>query len=110
MRRGCSSWCARRRDDAARRSGCGPQPAGWPATGMDRSMGLATRERLERSLRLSLFGAGGEELLAPQSLTRGKDFRLDDDNLLASEAERQNVLRELERALFELLVERLARI
>ncbi|MDJ0777316.1 MAG: hypothetical protein QNJ85_05585 [Gammaproteobacteria bacterium] len=66
--------------------------------------------RLERSLVFSLRDAAGEITVADTTLVQQKDFRVDDDNLLASTADRDNALADLERALFDQLIRRLARI
>ncbi len=66
--------------------------------------------RLERSLVFSLRDATGEILVADTTLVQQKDFRIDDDNLLASTQDRDNALADLERGLFDQLIRRLARI
>ena len=69
-----------------------------------------TIERVTRSLRFSLTGSGGEPLIQAKNLTRQRDFARDEDNLLASNEERTNLLLELERSLFEQLIFQLGRI
>ncbi len=69
-----------------------------------------TIERLTRSLRFSLVGADGEPLIEAKTLTRQRDFTRDEDNLLASNEERANLLVELEKSLFEQLIFQLGRI
>lgn len=66
--------------------------------------------RLQRSLVFSLRDAAGEITVADTTLVQQKDFRVDDDNLLASTADRDNALSDLDRALFDQLIRRLARI
>lgn len=65
--------------------------------------------RLSRRLVFSLRDDGAP-LAPPRSLVQQKDIAVDDDNLLASDEERDSVLRELEQALFEQLIRQLARI
>ena len=69
-----------------------------------------TIERVTRSLRFSLTGAAGEPLIVAKTLTRQRDFARDEDNLLASNEERQNLLLELENSLFDQLIFQLGRI
>ncbi len=69
-----------------------------------------TIERVSRGLRFSLFGDDGQPLIAAKTLTRQRDFTRDDDNLLASNEERENLLVELEISLFEQLIFELSRI
>ena len=69
-----------------------------------------TIERISRSLRFSLTGSGGEALYTARTLTRQRDFARDEDNLLASNEERADLLVELERSLFEQLIFQLGRI
>lgn len=69
-----------------------------------------TIERITRSLRFSLVGSDGEALIAGKTLTRQRDFTRDEDNLLASNEERANLLLELERSLFDQLIFQIGRI
>ena len=69
-----------------------------------------TIERVSRGLRFSLLGDDGQPLIASKTLTRQRDFTRDDDNLLASNEERANLLAELEKSLFEQLIFELNRI
>ncbi len=66
--------------------------------------------RLERSLVFSLRAADGEILVADTRLVQQTDFRIDDDNLLASTEDRENALADLENGLFDQLIRRLARL
>lgn len=69
-----------------------------------------TIERVTRSLRFSLAGGDGEPLIEAKTLTRQRDFARDEDNLLASNEERANLLLELENSLFDQLIFQLGRI
>ena len=67
-------------------------------------------ERLARSLNFSLSSADGDSLVAGRTLVQQNDIVLDDDNLLASDKEKANVLEDLLQALFEQLIRQLKRI
>ena len=66
--------------------------------------------RLERSLVFSLRDPAGAVRVADTELVQQTEFRIDDDNLLASDQDRQNALDDLEQQLFEQLLRRLTRI
>ena len=66
--------------------------------------------RLERSLIFSLRDPAGAVLVEDTELVQQTEFRIDDDNLLASDQDRQNALDDLEQQLFEQLLRRLTRI
>jgi LPS-assembly lipoprotein len=70
----------------------------------------ATVNRISRSLDFNVKSAAGELLAAAQTLRQQKDIALDDDNLLASNRERENIVLELEQSLFQQLVRQLTRI
>ena len=70
----------------------------------------ATVNRISRSLDFTVKSAGGELLAAAQTLRQQKDIALDDDSLLASNRERENIVLELEQSLFQQLVRQLTRI
>lgn len=69
-----------------------------------------TVERIARSLDYGLKSADGEILAPTKTLLQQNDIVLDDDNLLASDREKTNVLRDLEQTLFEQLIRQLKRI
>ena len=67
-------------------------------------------ERVSRSLHYSLEAADGTELAPAASISRQKDIVLDDDELLSATVERDNVVDDLETALFEQLIRQLKRL
>ena len=67
-------------------------------------------ERIARSLNFSLKSPTGEVILPPTTLLRQNDTELDDNNLLASNREKNNVIKDLEQALFKQLINQLQRI
>ncbi len=69
-----------------------------------------TVDRLTRRLDYSVTGADGQALAETRSITRQKDIARDDDNLLSSDQERRDVIRDLEQALFDGLLQQLRRI
>ena len=69
-----------------------------------------TVDRLERRIDFSVADASGAPLAPPRTISQQKDVVLDDDNLLASEQERDNVIVDLEQALFNRLIQQLKRI
>ena len=69
-----------------------------------------TVKRVTRQLKYSLRDADGTVLVAPKILTQQGDVTVDDDNLLSSSGEKQSVVDELERSLFDQLLRQLARI
>ena len=69
-----------------------------------------TVNRVTRQLKFSLSDAEGKTLAPPQTLTQQGDVIVDDDNLLSSTGEKQTVVEDLERSLFDRLLRQLARI
>lgn len=69
-----------------------------------------TVQRITRSLSYSLRGATGEVLVANRILTQQSEIVLDDDNLLASDQEKANVVSDLHSALYNQLIRQLSRI
>ena len=67
-------------------------------------------ERVARSLDYSLKSSTGEVISPAKNLLQQRDIELDDDNLLASNRERINVIKDLEQALFKQLINQLQRI
>ena len=63
--------------------------------------------RIARSLDYSLKASDGELLVPSKNLRRQNDSELDDDSLLASDREKENVRKDLEQALFGQLVNQL---
>ena len=68
-----------------------------------------TVKRVTRQLKYSLFDSSGK-LLAQKTLTQQGDVTVDDDNLLSSGGEKEAVVEDLERSLFDRLLQQLARI
>ena len=69
-----------------------------------------TVDRLTRQLAFSVTGADGVALAETRRLTQQRDIVRDDDNLLASEQERRDVIFDLEQALFSQLLRQLRRL
>lgn len=67
-------------------------------------------KRVSRSLEYTVKAADGKTIASALSLHRQKDISLDDNNLLASNRERQTVVREIEQVLYDQLVQQLSRI
>ena len=67
-------------------------------------------ERIARSLDFSLKSPTGEIIAPLKTLQQQKNIELDDDNLLASNREKENVIKDLEQALFKQLINQLQRI
>ena len=67
-------------------------------------------KRISRSLDFNVKAADGKLLAPARSLRQQKDISLDDNNLLASNRERETVVRELEQALYDQLLRQLSRI
>jgi len=67
-------------------------------------------DRVSRRLEYSLKKADGEMLVQNRSLLQQKDIVLDDNNLLSSTVERENVVKDLEAALFNQLLMQLKRL
>ena len=66
--------------------------------------------RLVRNLGYTVKSPTGEIIVPAKTLVQQKDIELDDNNLLASNQEKKNVIRELEQALLKQLVNQLLRI
>jgi len=66
--------------------------------------------RVSRSLSFDVKAADGKVLLEARTLRQQKDVSLDDDNLLASDREKETVTRNLEQALFDQLIRQLTLI
>jgi outer membrane lipopolysaccharide assembly protein LptE/RlpB len=69
-----------------------------------------TVERLSRSLDFILKSTTGEVIAPAKTLLQQKDAELDDNNLLSSNREKANVIKDLEQALFKQLINQLRRI
>ena len=69
-----------------------------------------TVNRLSRSLDFSLTDADGAALTQPQTLRQQVDIELDDDNLLASNREKETAIQQLEQQLYQQLIRQLASI
>lgn len=69
-----------------------------------------TVNRVTRQLKYSLRDAAGNSLAPATVLTQQGDVTVDDDNLLSSTGEKQTVVEDLERSLFDRLLRQLARI
>jgi LPS-assembly lipoprotein len=67
-------------------------------------------ERVARSLDFNLKSSTGEVIAPTKNLLQQKDIELDDDNLLASNREKENVIGDMEKALFKQLINQLQRI
>lgn len=67
-------------------------------------------ERIARSLNFSLKSPTGEIIAPVKTLKQQKDIELDDDNLLSSNQEKLNVIKDVEQALFKQLIFQLQRI
>ena len=67
-------------------------------------------ERVARSLDFNLKSATGEVIAPTKNLLQQRDIELDDDNLLASNREKANVIGDLQEALFKQLINQLQRI
>jgi outer membrane lipopolysaccharide assembly protein LptE/RlpB len=70
----------------------------------------ATVKRISRSLDFNVKSAEGEMIAPARTLRQQKDVALDDDNLLASNRERENTILELEQSLYQQLIRQLTRI
>jgi LPS-assembly lipoprotein len=69
-----------------------------------------TVERVARSLAFSLKSPTGEFIAPVKTLLQQKDIELDDNNLLASNREKESVIKDLEQGLFKQLINQLQRI
>ena len=67
-------------------------------------------DRVSRGLDYSLRKANGDMLVQNRSLLQQKDIVLDDNNLLSSTVERENVVEDLEAGLFDQLIRQLKRL
>jgi len=67
-------------------------------------------ERIKRSLDYSLKSSTGEVIVPPKTLLQQNDIELDEDSLLASNRERENVKKDLQQDLFKQLINQLQRI
>jgi LPS-assembly lipoprotein len=67
-------------------------------------------ERIARSLDYSVKSSDGEVIVPPKTLLQQADSELDDNTLLASNREKENVKKDLEQALFRQLINQLQRI
>ena len=67
-------------------------------------------DRLVRELSFILKDADGNLLAPARTLTQQQDFAIDDDNLLASTQQRNDVIEDLEKALYRQLIRQLERI
>lgn len=66
-------------------------------------------KRVSRGLVYSARDAEGNFIWAPRTLKQQRDITLDDNNLLASNRERDTAVRELEQALYDQMVRQLSR-
>lgn len=67
-------------------------------------------QRIGRGLSFVVKAADGTALAPAQTLRQQKDINLDDDNLLASNREKEAAILELEQSLYQQLVRQLTRI
>ena len=67
-------------------------------------------ERVSRSLDYSLKSADGALIAPAKTLQRQKDIEVDDDKLLSSGQEKERVVLELEKSLYDQLIRQLIRI
>jgi len=67
-------------------------------------------DRVSRSLNFSLKSPDGEVIAPAKTLLQQKNIELDEDKLLASNREKENVIKELEENLFKQLINQLQRI
>jgi outer membrane lipopolysaccharide assembly protein LptE/RlpB len=63
-----------------------------------------------RSLDFSLKSPAGEVIAPVKTLRQQKNIELDENNLLASNREKENVIKDLEQSLFKQLINQLQRI
>lgn len=66
--------------------------------------------RIARSLDFVLKSPTGEVIVPPKTLRQQNDAELDEDSLLASNREKENVTKDLQEALFKQLINQLQRI
>ena len=67
-------------------------------------------DRVSRSLNFSLKSPEGEVIEPAKTLLQQRNIELDENNLLASDREKENVIKDLEQALFKQLINQLQRI
>ena len=67
-------------------------------------------DRVSRSLTFSLKSPDGEVIAPVKTLLQQRNIELDENNLLASNREKVNVIKELEESLFKQLINQLQRI
>jgi LPS-assembly lipoprotein len=67
-------------------------------------------DRVSRSLNFSLKSPDGEVIAPIKTLLQQKNIELDENKLLASNREKENVIKDLEQALFKQLINQLQRI
>jgi outer membrane lipopolysaccharide assembly protein LptE/RlpB len=67
-------------------------------------------DRVSRSLNFSLKSPEGEVIVPAKTLLQQRNIELDENNLLASDREKENVIKDLEQALFKQLINQLQRI
>ncbi len=67
-------------------------------------------DRVARSLDFSLKSPTGEVIAPVKTLRQQKDIELDENKLLASNREKENVIKDLEQTLFKQLINQLQRI
>jgi outer membrane lipopolysaccharide assembly protein LptE/RlpB len=67
-------------------------------------------DRVSRSLNFSLKSPEGEVVVPAKTLLQQRNIELDENNLLASDREKENVIKDLEQALFKQLINQLQRI
>jgi LPS-assembly lipoprotein len=67
-------------------------------------------DRVTRSLDFSLKSPAGEVIAPVKTLRQQKNIELDENNLLASNREKENVIKDLEQSLFKQLINQLQRI
>jgi len=69
-----------------------------------------TVDRVSRSLNFSLKSPDGKVIAPVKTLLQQKNIELDENQLLASNREKKNVIKDLEQALFKQLINQLQRI
>ena len=69
-----------------------------------------TVKRVTRQLDYSVRGADGQLLAPERTLTQQSDLRFDEDNLLSSSEEKDAVVKDLEKSLYEQLIRQLQSI
>ena len=100
---------APRADEQAARLRVALKPAPDRQLATSASSGEVVR-RVSRALDFSVRDAGGNFIVAPRTLNQQRDIVLDEDNLLASNRERDTVASELEQALYEQMLRQLSNL